>query len=195
MLSVLNRSDLVSVFKIICDDNPWEAAEELSRGHIFECKVVVVMHGDEDKLVAALSQCHIAENWHECSLQYIMGVWAMLYDQELVETSSSEISAPLPADPLPADPLPDPLPDDALPSCLLHCETSIAPSATTVRKDLIKFLGKEAAQTVVKQLKTKTVRQETGTTGTTGTVRAYAFNGKPVALKAAVGGASTTMHS
>ena len=186
MLSVLNRSDLVSVFKIICDDNPWEAAEEVSRGHIFECKVVVVMNGDEDKLVAALSQCHIAENWHECSLQYIMGVWAMLYDQEPVETSSSEISAPLPA---------DPLPEDALPSCLLHCETSIAPSATTVRKDLIKFLGKEAAQTVVKQLKTKTVRQETGTAGTTGTVRAYAFNGKPVALKAAVGGASTTIHS
>ena len=166
MLSVLMRSDLLGVYLITNETDPWATAEQMSRGHLFEVKVIAMVHADLDKIVSALHDCHISDNWFQCSLQHIMGVWAMLSepDAEAAGSVKSEASELLQS-------------SEVLPTCLTHCTAAEAPLATHLREDVIELLGKLEGKTVLQKLKANTARIKGKP------VRMFFFQDTPVTLK------------
>ena len=167
MLSILMRSDLLGVYLITNEADPWATAEHMSRGHLFEVKVIAMVHADLDKVVNALHDSHISDNWFQCSLQHIIGIWAMVSEPEAEAAGSikSEASSELLQS------------SEVLPTCLTHCTTAAAPLATHLREGVIELLGKLEGKTVLQKLKAKTTRIKGKP------VRMFFFQDTPVTLK------------
>ena len=148
----------------------------MSTGHLFNVKVTAMVDDDLNKILNALQDYHIGNQWHQCCLQHIIGKWAMLtdlYHAEATASGSSEASELI----QPSDEAEVIQSTESLPKCLTHCSTEEAPLAKHLRQDLIQLLGKVEAKAIVDKLTAKAAR-------ISGKIaRLFFFDGNAVTLK------------
>ena len=138
--------------------------------------VVATVVVSTDTFLASLQNFHIAHGWYSCSLQEVSKAWMRVL-QMPSSTVKSEPKQPEESD---ASNQPDASlseEDESLPACLALCEVSQAPTASSLKKDLIQKTGKLETHLVLQKLHQKV--QRVGPT----TVRVCTFGGEGVCLK------------
>ena len=137
------RDDLLGVYLITESTDPWAFAEQIGKGHLFDVKVIATVHGVFNQMLNALQNCHASDKLFQCSLQHIVGVWAMLFDERAdaypAASGSSEASELA-------------LALEMLPICLTHYTLEQAPLAAQLREDVIQLLGNLEGKTALHKL-------------------------------------------
>ena len=177
MVPILQRSDC-SLVHLCNDSDPVSRADRLSEGHAFDVSVVATVFGSTDTFVASLQKMHIAHGWYSGSLQEVITAWMrVLQMPSSTVNAESEPKQPEESD---ASNQPDASlseEDESLPACLALCEVSQAPTASSLKKDLIQKIGKLETHLVLQKLHQKVQRIGSKIT------RVYTFGGEGVCLK------------
>ena len=148
MFAIYMCDDLLGIYLIAESAGPWTFAEQMGRGHLFDVKVLAMVHGDLGRILSALQDCHISGQWYQCSLQHIIGVWGMFSEEHTevgAASGSSEASESI-------------QPSEWLPICLTHCAAAQAPLAVRLREDIIQFLGKLEGNSLLQNMTASTGR-------------------------------------